>query len=87
MKMQRAIGLSLALLVISPTAMASRFSKATAGAEHQSKAAKVEPTAGMPPPSGIGRGARRSYTPNRGLELEARRQAGQLPPPDQISAR
>ena len=85
MRMQRAIGLSLALLVISPAAMAKQVQQGHPQPvpSIRSKPAKVEPTAGMP-------SAKRHRSRGKTVvhaeprpRTEARRQAGQLPPPDQ----
>jgi rare lipoprotein A len=85
MRMQRAIGLSLALLVISPAAMAKQVQQGhpQPAPSIKSKPAKVEPTAGVS-------SAKRHRSRGKAVahaeprpRTQARRQAGQLPPPDQ----
>lgn len=85
MMMQRAIGLSLALLVVSPAAMAKQVQPGQPQPvpSIKSKPAKVEPTAGKPTGKqhrARGKAVVRAEPQPR---LEARQQAAQLPPPDQ----
>ena len=85
MMMQRAIGLSLALLVVSPAAMAKQTQSGhpQPAPSIKSKPAKVEPAAGKPSVKrhrARGSAIARSE-PRRGTER--RQESSQLPPPDQ----
>jgi len=83
--MQRAIGLSLALLVVSPAAMAKQVQPGHPQPvpSIKSKPAKVEPTTGKL--SGKRHRARDKAVVHAKPRprMEARREAAQLPPPDQ----
>jgi len=85
MMMQRAIGLSLALLVVSPAAMAKQVQPGHPQPEPsiKSKPAKVEPTAGKPAGKRHSARGKAIVRADPRPRVAARRHAARLPPPDQ----
>ena len=85
MMMQRAIGLSLALLVVSPAAMAKQVQPGQPQPvpSIKSKPAKVEPTAGKPAGKQHRARGKAVVRAEPRPRKEARQEAARLPPPDQ----